>query len=64
MKLHQQTVNVMLIWLVVCAVGIVPHVANAAHVVGLIVGVVLAHAPYSWRRMKQKQRAMQFERSD
>jgi len=58
MRLHQQTITVMLIWLVVCIVGIIPHVANAAHVVGLIVGVVLAHAPYSWRKMKQKQRAL------
>jgi GlpG protein len=58
MRLHQQTILIMMIWLVICIVGIIPHVANAAHVVGLLVGVVLAHAPYSLRRMKQKQRAM------
>jgi GlpG protein len=56
-RLNPQIVLIMMVWLVLCAVGFIPNVANAAHIVGLIVGMVLAHAPYSWRRMKQ-QRAM------
>jgi GlpG protein len=57
-RLNPQTVLIMMAWLVLCAVGFIPNVANAAHVIGLIVGMVLAHAPYSWRRMKQQQRAV------
>src|SRR5262249_27422424 len=33
-----QTVYFMLVWLVVCLVGIIPNVANAEHVVGFVVG--------------------------
>ncbi len=33
-----QTVLVMLIWFVLCLLGIIPHVANAAHGFGLLVG--------------------------
>src|SRR5207248_3914252 len=34
------TVSIMLLWLVLCIVGIIPGVANTAHVVGLLVGVI------------------------
>jgi GlpG protein len=37
--LHQSTVRMMLIWLVVCFTGLVGSIANAAHVAGLIVGM-------------------------
>lgn len=50
----KQTVMIMLAWLVMCAVGIIPNVANAAHVVGLVTGMVLAHAPTSWRKLRHK----------
>jgi GlpG protein len=33
-------VNTLLIWLVVCMTGMIGPVANAAHFVGLVVGVV------------------------
>jgi membrane associated rhomboid family serine protease len=48
-----QTVTIMLAWLGLCMVGIIPHVANAAHLVGLIAGMVLAHGPYSWHKLKR-----------
>ena len=38
--LSQQTVLLMLVWLVLCLVRIIPNVANTEHVVGLLVGVV------------------------
>jgi hypothetical protein len=32
-------------WLVVCYLGIIPHVANTAHAVGLVAGIVIGYAP-------------------
>jgi GlpG protein len=40
MILHPNTVSTMLIWLVLCMTGVVGPIANAAHVVGLVVGIV------------------------
>lgn len=37
--LHPSTVNMMLIWLVICYTGLLGPVANTAHAVGLTVGV-------------------------
>ena len=39
MILHPNTITMMLFWLVLCMTGMVGHIANAAHVVGLLVGV-------------------------
>lgn len=38
--LHKDTVTMMLIWLVVCFTGAIGHIANYAHLFGLLVGVV------------------------
>ena len=40
--LPQQTVMMMLIWHVLCVVGVIPNVANWAHGIGLTAGMVLA----------------------
>jgi GlpG protein len=40
MILHPNTINTMLIWLVLCMTGLLGPIANAAHVVGLVVGIV------------------------
>jgi GlpG protein len=48
--LSQQSVSVMLIWFVLCAVGIVPGVANGAHAGGLAAGVVWGALPKLWTR--------------
>jgi GlpG protein len=40
MILHPNTVTMMLMWLVLCMTGLMGPIANAAHVVGLFVGVV------------------------
>lgn len=34
----QQTVYFMIVWMVVCLIGIIPNVANAEHVTGFVVG--------------------------
>jgi GlpG protein len=39
MILHPNTITTMLFWLVLCMTGLVGSIANAAHVVGLLVGV-------------------------
>lgn len=38
-SIPQQTVTIMMLWLVVCLVGLIPNVANTQHVGGLICGV-------------------------
>jgi len=37
--LHPSTVTMMIIWFFACFTPIVPHVANAAHAVGLVMGI-------------------------
>jgi GlpG protein len=37
--LDRQTVTWLLIWMVVCMTGLVGHIANAAHFIGLVVGM-------------------------
>jgi membrane associated rhomboid family serine protease len=38
--LHNQTVLLMIGWFVACVVGVIPHVANTAHGVGLGIGII------------------------
>jgi GlpG protein len=40
MGVHPNSVNIMLLWLVLCMTGVLGPIANAAHVVGLAVGIV------------------------
>jgi GlpG protein len=42
--LNSQSATILMIWLVVCYTGIVGNVANTAHLVGLIVGVIWGRA--------------------
>jgi GlpG protein len=41
MILHPNTITFVLLWLALCMTGIVGSIANAAHVVGLVIGVAL-----------------------
>jgi GlpG protein len=53
---HPNTVTFMMIWLVVCALGLIGHVANWAHSVGLAVGMAIGIAPFAWRKLASKLR--------
>lgn len=57
LQVGQQTIMLMLAWMVICMAGLIGNVGNAAHLIGLITGMVLAHAPKSWRKLRQNQRA-------
>jgi len=37
--LHSATVTMMIVWFFVCLLGLIPHIANTAHAVGLVVGM-------------------------
>jgi GlpG protein len=36
---HSSTVSMMIIWFFLCLFGVIPHVANAAHGAGLVLGI-------------------------
>ena len=44
MILHPSTVQTMLLWLVLCMTGFLGNIANAAHVVGLVAGILFGLA--------------------
>jgi len=57
MGVASQTVVIMLVWLVLCMTSLLGPVANVAHVVGLIVGVVAAYAPIEFRKLRRSLRS-------
>jgi GlpG protein len=46
MIMHPNNVNIMILWLFLCMTGVIGPVANAAHVMGLVVGVVFGVLRY------------------
>lgn len=53
----QQTVVLMMVWLVVCmipAIAPIPNVANVAHVTGLLCGAGAAYAPHALARARRR----------
>jgi membrane associated rhomboid family serine protease len=46
LTLRQGTINMMMLWLILCMVGVIPHVANAAHVAGLAAGMLIGIVPH------------------
>jgi GlpG protein len=50
----QQTVLIMIVWLFLCMTGWLGPIANAAHVAGLLVGMAMGHAPYSWKKLRRR----------
>jgi GlpG protein len=55
--LSQQTVIFMLLWLGLCLIGIIPHVANTEHVVGLLLGVAWGFMRSGgWSQMRRRRR--------
>jgi GlpG protein len=49
LTLSSSTVWMMLAWYFLCLFGVIPHVANSAHTVGLLVGVLWGAAPIAGR---------------
>lgn len=47
---HPTTVMYMIGWMFLCMTGWVGPIANTAHVMGLVTGMVLGYAPLLWRR--------------
>jgi GlpG protein len=46
-------VMLMLIWMALCYTGAVGAIANAAHTVGLVTGMMVGYAPKVWQDMKR-----------
>lgn len=53
-SLNQSTTLMMLIWFVVCWMGLVGNIANMAHTIGLVCGVILGlfYSPQLLRKLK------------
>jgi rhomboid protease GlpG len=55
--LSEQTVTFMLLWLGLCLVGLIPHVANTEHVVGMLLGVAWGFVRSGgWSQMRRRRR--------
>jgi GlpG protein len=54
LHLPQTTVFIMLAWLFICMTGRVGHIANTAHVVGLLIGMAVGGGRYWWRRLSRR----------
>lgn len=54
LQLPSQTVYIMVGWLFLCMTGVMGPVANAAHLVGLLIGVAMAAIPVGWRRYQRQ----------
>jgi GlpG protein len=48
--IHPNTVVLMMLWLVICMLGLMGPIANWAHGIGLAVGIIIGIAPYAWRQ--------------
>ena len=51
-RLNPQIVQFMIIWFFACLIGIIPNVANAAHGVGLVVGMAWGYLEAQWARRR------------
>jgi GlpG protein len=54
MGLSRETIWIMFGWLVLCMTGLLGPVANAAHLIGLLVGSAIAYVPYLFRRVLRR----------
>lgn len=53
MYIDPASVTMMLFWLILCMTGAIGPIANAAHLVGLLAGIVVAVIPIGWRRIRR-----------
>lgn len=53
MAVSRSTIQTMIFWLFFCMTGVIGPIANAAHVVGLLVGMLLGFAPQAPRVLRR-----------
>jgi GlpG protein len=49
--IRRETAIIMIAWLFACMFGLIPGVANVAHVAGILIGLAFAYVPYLTRRL-------------
>jgi GlpG protein len=52
--MSSSTVVLMIAWYFLCFTGLIGSVANMAHTVGLLVGVLIGAAPHFWRSLRRR----------
>ena len=55
--ISQQSTMILMAWLFLCMTGWVGPIANAAHVVGLLVGAAVAYGPIGVKKLSQRAEA-------
>ncbi|MCB9664528.1 MAG: rhomboid family intramembrane serine protease [Alphaproteobacteria bacterium] len=53
LQVPQQTVQILIGWLLLCMVGVIGDIANAAHLGGLLFGVAWAYVDVAWFRWRK-----------
>jgi GlpG protein len=51
--IHESSIMFLMIWFFLCLFGVIEHVANTAHAVGLLVGLAIGYAPTFWRSLRR-----------
>jgi GlpG protein len=54
LTMHPTNVLLMMLWLVACSTGLVGNIANWAHGVGLVTGVVMGVASAKWQELRRR----------
>ena len=49
-QMRQSTVIVLIVWFFLCFTTLVPHIANAAHAAGLIMGIAIGYVPTMFKQ--------------
>ena len=52
LRIRSDTIIFMLAWLVICMLGIVGRIANAAHFAGLAFGMLVGLVPHLWKSLR------------
>ena len=53
LRLNENTVFIMLAWLILCMTPFIKNIANTAHVVGLLTGLAIGYAPIAMKRLRR-----------
>lgn len=52
MHLDRTSIIIAMAWLVLCMTPLLGHIANTAHVTGLVIGLLFGAAPWAWGRVR------------